>query len=343
MTYFSNALCAKAKAIYGQRIEQELYSELSRKQSIVDAVNVLKSSGPYVEAFQSMNRLNVNRHIVEQALQKEYYKKMASLLRYIPSKHQSFYYHEMTKVEIEVILDKILHLLSGDDQGLGMEIPDYLSSKVTFNMFELINIHSYQALVKFLEKTKYYELLQKYDVKDMSDFNHLEKELLEYYYTSLVQIVKKQFKGKTQKQLLDIIYTSIELKNFEKIYRLKKYFNASNIQIMEIVSLQYSRLSRQDLMQLIESKDSEHFLQLLSKSKYQYYSDQDEFKYIEYHVEKIKYNIAKRYMRFSNEAPLVYLTICILQQIEVDNLKHIVEGLRYQRAPHEIEEMLIYT
>ena len=55
-----------------------------------------------------------------------------------------------------------------------------------------------------------------------------------------------------------------------------------------------------------------------------------------YYVEEIKYNIAKRYMRFSSNAPLVYLTYSILQKVEIDNLKHIIEGIRYKRDASSI-------
>ena len=58
---------------------------------------------------------------------------------------------------------------------------------------------------------------------------------------------------------------------------------------------------------------------------------------------QIVYNIAKRYMRFSNSAPLVYMTYSILQRIEIDNLKHIVEGIRYNQSVSKIENTLIYA
>ena len=62
-----------------------------------------------------------------------------------------------------------------------------------------------------------------------------------------------------------------------------------------------------------------------------------------YYADSIQYNIAKRYMRFSNSAPLVYMTYCILQRIEIDNLKHIIEGIRYNQPVSKIENTLIYA
>ena len=68
----------------------------------------------------------------------------------------------------------------------------------------------------------------------------------------------------------------------------------------------------------------------------------NEFVYIEYYTEKINYHLAKRFMRFSTDSALVYMTYKIVYQVEIDNLKHIIEGLRYGETPSQIESMLIY-
>ena len=94
---------------------------------------------------------------------------------------------------------------------------------------------------------------------------------------------------------------------------------------------------------MIEARDVKEMLELLANSKYKLYIGDRDYAYIEYYVEEIKYNIAKRYMRFSSDAPLVYLTHSILQKVEVDNLKHIIEGIRYNRDASSIEEMLIFA
>ena len=47
-------------------------------------------------------------------------------------------------------------------------------------------------------------------------------------------------------------------------------------------------------------------------------------------------------MRFSTVAPLVYATYMSLHHIEIENIIHIIEGVRYHVAPESIEEVLIY-
>ena len=52
MALSSNALCAKAKAMYGYRIGEEGYSDLCRKQTLGEMVTYLKSQTKYNEVLQ---------------------------------------------------------------------------------------------------------------------------------------------------------------------------------------------------------------------------------------------------------------------------------------------------
>ncbi len=93
---------------------------------------------------------------------------------------------------------------------------------------------------------------------------------------------------------------------------------------------------------MIEANDAYEFLKKLASSPYKLYVDDKEFVYIEYYTTSIRYHLAKRYMRFSNDAALVYMTYKIVHQIEIENLIHIIEGLRYGESPSQMKEMIIY-
>lgn len=343
MALSSNALCAKAKAMYGHRIKQEGYMDLCRKQTVGEVVTYLKAQTAYGETLSDMNVRSVHRHQVETALQKEYFRRCTRLMKYAPRAKQEFYLQEVMGIEVNLILDKILSLKVNSKNGFTLDLPEYLASKTSFNIYGLINVETFEELVEYFAHTKYHKILSKIEYNQGIDFNDIERQLTEFYYESYEESIKKHYKGKIQKQLLDVLYTSIELKNITKMYRLKKYFNVSSEEIRKMICQKRNRMPKSMMDSLIEAKDAKQFMQILSNSKYALYSDENDFVYIEYYVEKIRYNLAKRYMRFSNDAPLVYMTYCILQNIELDNLKHIIEGIRYNRDAASIEEMLIYV
>lgn len=343
MALSSNALCAKAKAMYGYRIGEEGYSDLCRKQTLGEMVTYLKSQTKYNEVLQDINVRNVHRRQLEASLNKEYFERCARLIKYAPKKNRDFYIQEVIGIEVQLIVDKVVSIKEKDQASFSLEIPDYLAGKMSFNIYGLINVDNYKDLVVYLRATRYYKILADFDFTAPIDINALERQLKSLYYNTYIEAIKSNFKGKEQKELLDVLSTSIELANITKIYRFKKYFKESNETIRNSLCLEHCRMSKTMLDSLIEARSAEEMLELLANSKYKLYLGDKEYAYIEYYVEEIKYNIAKRYMRFSGDAPLVYLTYSILQKVEIDNLKHIIEGIRYKRDASSIEEMLIFA
>lgn len=343
MALSSNALCAKAKAMYGGRLTHDIYLDLVRKQNLGDVVSYLKAQTSYGECLKDVNVRNAHRQQIEDCLNKEYFKRCGRLMKYADKSHLDFYMSEIISVEINMIMKKLYCLKANVKGAFNLSVPDYLAHKTSFNIYGLVNIDTFEDLVKYLEKTRYYKVLKDVDFHLSYNLNEISIQLKKIYYENFVKIINHHFKGNVKKNLLDILYTSIELKNITKIYRFKEYFHESDELIKNSLFLQYSRLPKDMINQLCSAENSKEVLNILSKSRYHLYLDEKEYAYIEYYTENIKYNIAKKYMRFSNDAALVYMTYCILQQIEIDNLKHIIEGVRYHQEASKIEATLIYA
>lgn len=343
-SFSSNAILAKARSMYSRRLTEQNYEELLKRRSVNDLVAYLKSDTVYSEILNDLKEVNVHRGQLEALLNKETFLRLNRLMRYSSKKELEFYRLGVTELEIQLILTKARLIVSDYYTGYEIEIPDYLNKYASFDLYGLLAVNSYDSLLVLLRGTKYYDGLLRYKPEDDKplDSNMLELEFKHIYYKEYVDTVNKLFKGKKRKDLLTMINTSIELQNITKIYRLKKYFNATPTQIRELLFLEYSRIPKNAMEELIETKDASEFLKKLASSPYKLYVDDSEFVYIEYYTEKIKYHLAKRFMRFSTDSALVYMTYKIVYQVEIDNLKHIIEGLRYGETPSQIESMLIY-
>ncbi len=343
-SFSSNAILAKARSMYSRKLTDQNYEELLKRRSINDLVAYLKSETAYSDILADLKEVNVHRGQLEALLNKEIFLRLDRLMRFASKKELEFYRLGVMELEIQLILTKARLIVSDYYTGYEIEIPDYLNKYASFDLYGLLAINDYDRLLFLLKGTKYYDALLKYkpEEDERFDSNLLELELKHIYYAEYVDVVNKLYKGKKRKDLLTMINTSIELQNITKIYRLKKYFNASPDQIRETLFMEYSRIPKSVMFELIETKDASEFLKKLSESPYKLYVDDQEFVYIEYYTEKIQYHLAKRFMRFSTDSALVYMTYKIVYQVEIDNLKHIIEGLRYGEAPSQIEAMLIY-
>ncbi len=344
MSFSSNAILAKARSMYGHRLTEQNYEELLKRRSINDLVAYLKSDTVYRDILADLKEVNVHRGQLEALLNKEIFLRLNRLMKFASKSEMEFYKLSITELEIQLILTKARLIVSDMYTGYEIEIPEYLNKYASFDIYGLLPINDYDSLLFLLRGTKYYDALLKYKPVDdkLFDSNMLELELKRIYFKEYVDTVNKLYKGKKRHDLLTMINTSIELQNITKIYRLKKYFNATPSQIRETLYLEYSRIPKSVMNELIETKDASEFLKKLSQSSYKLYIDDNDFIYIEYYTEKIRYNLAKRFMRFSTDSALVFMTYKIVYQVEIDNLKHIIEGLRYGEAPSQIEEMLIY-
>lgn len=343
-SFSSNAILAKARSMYSHRLTEQNYEELLKRRSINDMVSYLKSETIYDGILSELKEVNIHRGQLESLLNKEVFLRLDRLMRYASKKELEFYRLAVTELEIQLILTKTRLIVSDMYTGYEIEIPEYLNKYSSFNLYGLLSVNDYDSLIVLMRGTKYYQTLLKYKPEDDKplDSNMLELDFKHIYYQEYIDTVKRLFKGKKREDLLTMINTSIELQNITKIYRLKKYFNASPDQIRETLFLEHTRIPRRVMNDMIDAKDASEFLKKLAESPYKLYVDDSEFVYIEYYTEKIKYHLAKRFMRFSTDSALVFMTYKIVYQIEIDNLKHIIEGLRYGETPSQIETMLIY-
>lgn len=344
MNSSANAITTKAKAMYGRRLRSEDYQALIRKKSVNEIAAYLKSETDYAKSLSEIKENTIHRKELEAALKKAVFESESRLRRYAGSGQSDFYYHGIIKAEIEIILGKIRLFNSSLYSEFANEVPMYLNAYTSFDLNELNKVTTYQELCVLLNRTPYGKILEKFmpTTNGVIDYLEIETTLTKYYYDTFIGIIKKNFKGKNQEDCLTIFLTSIELLNISKIYRLKKYYHVKPAEIRKTLMLDYLRISKTMMNELIDAADDESFLRMLSKSPYKIFADHNEYVYIEYFSEKIKYHLAERYMRFSSNAAIVFMTYSILHEIEVNNLNNIIEGVRYGVSPENIDKMCIY-
>ncbi len=342
--FSSNAILAKARSMYAKSMTKENYDELLKRRSVGEVVSYLKNETEYRFVLENVKESNIHRGELEQLLSKEFYSRISKLIRYASNDKKEFYHMGIMLGEIKLILNRVRTFDSKIYTGYDLNIPVYLAKQASFDVYELMNTSCYNDVLELLENTKYYEIFKmcKPGINQKIDFNVLEKNLNKFYFDTYVHVIKKLYKGKKQRELLKVLYTNIELQNITKIYRLKKYFKASPDYIKTMLLLDYSRIPKHVMDELLSTPDADAFLKQLSNLSYHIYVDDKEYVFIEYFANQIKYHLAKHYMRFSTDASLVFMTYEILLELEIENLKHIIEGVRYNELSPNIEKMLIY-
>lgn len=340
----ANAITTKAKAMYGRRLRSEDYHALVHKKSVAEIAAYLKNETDYAGTFVNVKESEIHRGDLEALLKKDMFERGCKLAHYADGKDKELFEIGIFKSEIDLILGKLRLFNSSLYSEFESQIPFYLNRYTSFDLHKLKEAQTYSALCEILARTDYAKILLKYQPKgnELIDYPQVETALTKYYYDRVLLTIKRHLRGKTQSDCLTIFLTGIELQNISKIYRLKKYYHADAETIRPTLMLDYLRISKSKMEELIEAADAESFLRILADSPYRVFADNHDYVFIEYYADRIKYHLAERHMRFSTSPAIVFLTYTILHEIEMSNLVNIVEGVRYGVSADHIEKTCIY-
>lgn len=339
----SGAIGAKAKAMYGKRISEAQYEELARKKSVAEIAQTLKSESSYKETLKDIHENAIHRGQLEVLLRQDLYARMDRLMRYANDKQKYYYLIMLKQIEIDQILSCIRTLISQDFTRSIANVPFYFKRYTKLNVDAVMQSRSYEELMHALRGSNYETILRSFQTDDMNTFDYTACEcaLQQYYIDLIMRSIDRQCKRKQRKLLKQIWATKIELDNITKIYRYKKFFHADEQIIQNALITCDGTMPKQMLDKMIKVSDAKELLNLLANSPYHLHMDEKEYVYIEYYTDMIKYHLAKRHMHYTNASAIVYTAYMILAQREIDNIVHIVEGVRYGVAPEEIMSMVI--
>ncbi len=343
-SFAGNAIITKAKSLYGDRLYPEDYEELLRYNTVSEIVGYLKRNNKYANTLSDVEEKSIHRGQLENLIKKSYFDNLTRMVKFISTTDRKFYELDMIRREIDIVLSAIRSVISGNIESSIRDLPLFFKQHSSFDIEELTKSTTLNDVMNTLKNTRYYDLIAPYFTENPSEIRYtdIEHNIYEKYHEIALERINKYYKGKLRNQLMDIYQSKVEIENIIKIYRLKKFYNANETEIMNTLMTKKIRMSNDKLRELISLKNPEDILEALSKSEYKQFKDTEDYVYIEYQAGKIKYNLARRYMYFSKYPPIVYSVFLFLNEIEQTNIINIIEGIRYDIEKEDIKKMLIY-
>lgn len=342
--YAGNAIITKAKTLYGQRLRPEDYEELLRFESVQEIVAYLRRNNKYSNTLGEIPDFAMHRGQLEELIKKSYFNNLVRIVKFVTTNDRKFYELDMIRREIDIILSSLRAIISESNIASIRDLPLFFTKHASFDIGELSKSLSMKQLLKTLEGTRYHELIEPYYTEDPSQIRYsaIEHEIYNKYHEIALERIDKYYRGKLRTRLMDIYQSKVEIENIIKIYRLRKFYNTPETEIMQALITKGIRMSEAKLKELIRLENPADILKYLSKSQFAEFKDTDDYVYIEYQAEKIKYHLARRYMYFSKYPPIVYTVFLFLNDIEQHNIFNIIEGVRYDIDKDDIKKMLIY-
>ena len=342
----SNVIITKSKAVYSTTLKEKELLGLSEKKSLPEFILGLKALPQFAETLASVPEQIIRRAQLEDLLKKISYRQVLKIVKFAEGKYRPFYFQKIMNLEIDYLLSLFRHFLAQDEDSFKPidDIPVFVQQHASLPFKALAEVKDFETLKDILLTTRFAKVLQPFLNYPITDFPYteLEQAFNVFQYRDIFHHIQTLFSGNEKKNLMMMYQTKLDLENLAKIYRLKKFYKAEPDTIKQVLFLEYSRIKLSFWEDILHIQDADAVLTAFHSSNFSSIKDENEYVFIEFDIDKIKYNLAKRFLYFSTSAAEVFSAFTILEEIEQINLTNIIEGIRYNLDSKKIQRMLIY-
>ncbi len=335
----TNAVLAKARAMYADILTSENYEQLAACRTVHEAANYLKTHTAYGGAFSDAAGMKLHRARLEANLKKYMLCRVGELCAYEKALGQPIHQILLQKSEIDYIL-LCADYLDSDSVGVySIETPAFFQSNTEVPPLALERARTPRELCTALQGTRYGLLTEKF-LNGQVEFSVqlLENVLYADFYRSGAQIIRKNFSGKSRDELLDCFRLHADVTMIESVYRLKRYFPQSG----GFFDTDITAFSAEQHSAILHAETADEVLRILERSRYgKYLPSKDDA--IEQKTRLMELRINEKNLRFSTHPEVVMLSYIGILENELQNITHIIEGIRYALPPEEILKYLVRT
>lgn len=343
MSFSSNSVIARSRAIYGRSLTSEDYAQLCAKKSVAEAAAFLKNTPRYGAALAGVNAQTVHRGQLEALLDKSVFSIFDSFHKFDFTESKWFFRAIITQMEAKQILRAIQAVASGSTDSYIASVPTFLNNSSKIDLLELGKSEKFSDIVRMLAGTEYGRLLQpllaEAENKGKINIRECERRLYTHYYIFCIKMLQKSCKGSQKTELKRAFLRSVDMKNVVACCRMKAFGFDAGEAAEQIIPFKY-RLNRPTIEQLMQQPDIESIEARLAEIGFRTDSPA-QFQTVEQLTESISLEFHRRTMRLSRNSSTVYFCLIECLDAELNNVKTIIEGIRYGLPGSEIMNMLV--
>lgn len=338
----SKTILTKIKAMHGHMLTRENYEQLMHKNSVSACAAYLKTQPAYAPVLRDVQETQIHRGALEALLGKALFEQYLRLEHYCGKSVAFLRGYYVAYTEIRCIVNCIRLLQSDNPNEFIQSIPGYIVGHLSFDVLSLGKVRAFGELLEALERTPYHRVLAPLAGRgEKTPAQEAELALYAYYYDYTNRLIDENFRGKTAVELHSLFSTQAQLFNIQAIYRLKHFFGVPAQEIEKVLLPYTARLPRRVMAEIVRAPDTDAMFEILTRSKYGAYFGKDRFVFIENSTGVIRFDLAKKYLTFSQNSVTAAVSFFILREIETENLITIIEGIRYRLDVAQVRPLLI--
>lgn len=339
------ATVASIRAVYGRRLRLQQYRELMAMHSVPEIAAYLKNTAAYREHLSAIEPTMIHRGYLETVIRRAPFQRYLHFCRLEQLQHTPYFRFVLMDYEIRELF-KAIQLLSNLSASYITHMHTWLVPYTSFSLETLAKADSYDGILAAVAHTPYYAALKPFVPKEGAPFAFLECEiaLRTCSLHLLLEETARTMHGANRKALEDLIREQVDLINLINAYRLKSVFHTDRETLHRLMLPIQGNLPRRISKALYDAPDVDAFRQILQHTRYgrmlETQGSLPDHLQMEHAFQKLRCRTAQNALRFSDHAAVSLYAVQFLQQVEVQNLATIIEGIRYQKPVPYIESLL---
>ncbi len=328
--------------MYGQRLTENDYNKLLACNSVPEILTYLKNNGRYGHLLGKLSENTIHRGELEMVLRRQLFDDYEALCRYELTVGGDFSDYTVTKAEIAQIMHYLIMLSAGNPHEFYSILPKYFSKVSSVNFTAMAGAETYDEFLAVLKKSPYYKILEPFKPKKGERINlpSIENALYNYMFGKIYQIIEKT-QGDEHKALRDMFYTNIDLRNFTRIFRLKKYYKLPPDEIKKHL-LPFGTLKQRQIDDMCNASDTKELFAIMQQTSSGKVITKINYTFVLEIPKRALYEDSYRSMYFSVSPIVVLIAYYNLAEAEINNIINIIEGVRYKADIEKIRRLLIY-
>lgn len=329
----SNAVLAKARALYGQRLTPADYRALAECRTMPELADALKAKPLYTAALADITPGTARRANLEVDLRKSIFDRYASLCRFEMSAGENVYRYFILSCDLDEITTWLRYLDSGRPGDYLFVLPDFLQKHTQLNLYALANARSIEDLLRVLQGTPYGAALAPLAEMEMSSgvlaqAAPLLEKLRHEALVSLASKPKARLLSSSEPTVRSYLEWECDCTMITNAARMKR-IGMEPAQIRAALLLDCTALTKEQWDSLLSAPDLPAFHKALAKTTYGFALAAEQYTHLREGFEKVRFRWCRKWLRFSTDPTVVMLCYIFLAKDEVLSLNHIIEGVHY--------------
>lgn len=334
-----NAVLAKVRAMYAHRLTAADYQNMLSCRTPAEVAAYLKEKTAYGAHMHTVLPTEVHREWLENRLREAQHSQFEALSYYAYAINAQFYFYFILERETERLSHSLALVADRSNSELPAHSP-FFDKHTTVDWKKIETATDLSQWLEGLKGSPYRKICQPFidTEKNTVDMIALDHALDNYTMQRLLRLADAAYDHAEEKALTEHLKMYIDLHNIVGIYRCRRWRREPGFARSAVIT-EGGTLTDTQLEKLMQAEDDTAFFGLLSRTRYRELNIGAEG-YIELSAEQYRYRHCRHDLRFTTFPSVALLCYVTLQKTELNNIIHIIEGVRYEQ-PETARQMLI--